>query len=496
MKNHTRILILLTALVLTLSIFGCRLVPNDNGQSGGAETPGADATDTGATDVSPSSDPDAWTDGFDGEAIAFELGDVQVTADEFANAFDQYISMFAAYGTLDEETVSQCISMVEEELLRYYMPLWKANELGITLSEAEEAEALKNAEADVEDERSGLLCQFAYYAGVADTFAEDVSELTEDQKAAALELIEEELADMFEPGFTFEDYLALERESYLESYRIDALSEALKAYTSTESIGADRIEAWYESTLEAQESKYASGPDEFYYDDQDYRNGLSSTPVLYVPDGFIRVQVIEVLPEGEIDAKVAENAAVMTALEAEYGALALNGGDAARLAAIEAEYASLLADNTAIETAFFADAKGKIDEAYAALSNGTSFEDAMQTYNRPDEDGSGRDERLLFVNGVDKRFDALADFAKTLAPGVYSEPVLLDGAYVIVKVVEVLKEGPVERAAIEDAIAVAAKEAILDEAWDEQFDAWLTEAGNVAVFHRETYDMLGDMYLY
>lgn len=500
MRNHTRIIILLTVLVLTLSVFGCRLVPNDNEQSGGADATGADATDAGATDAgatdaAPSSEPEAGIDGFDGDAIAIELGDVKIKANDIANAFDQYISMFTSYGSIDEETVSQCMSMVEDEMIRYYLPLWKANELGVTLSEAQEAEARKNAESDVDEERNALLCQFAYYAGTTDAIADDASELTEEQTAAAIELINEELADMFEAGFTFEDYLALELDNYLESYRIDTLSEELKNRTVSDSIDTDQINAWYETTLEAQKSKYASSPEEYFYDEQEFRSGLSTTPVLYVPGGYLRVQVIEARPDGEIDAAVTQNNSEMAALEAEYGALVLNNEGPARRKEIETDYAALKAENARIETAYYADAKRTIEKAYAALQNGSSFEEAMQTYNHPDESGSGTDERLLYVNDVDKRYGALSDYAKTLAAGAYSEPVLLDGAYVIVKVVEVLKEGPVDRAAIEDVITAAAGASVRDESWDEQFDAWLTEAKEIAVFHRETYDMLGSYYL-
>ena len=274
--------------------------------------------------------------------------------------------------------------------------------------------------------------------------------------------------------------------------RIDALSTELKNSQASETVSAEQIDAWYEETLEAQKSKYTSGPEEFYYDQQDYRDGYSATPALYVPDGYIRVQVIEAIPEGTIDAKVKENSDAMAALEAEYGALALNDGDALRRTEIETEYAALKAENEAIESAFYAEARVRIDEAYAKLEGGASFEDAMQAFNTHDEEGSGTDERLLYVNGG----DALAAYASTLEAGSYSEPVLIDGAYVIVKLVEVLAEGTVDRAQIEDAVTAAAKASILDDAWDALFDAWLTEAKEIVVFHRETYDMLGDMYLY
>ena len=119
----------------------------------------------------------------------------------------------------------------------------------------------------------------------------------------------------------------------------------------------------------------------------------------------------------------------------------------------------------------------------------------MNAYNRPAEDGSTVDERLVYTKGADPYNGELGDFVKGLEPGAYSEPTLIDGAYVIVKVTEVLKEGPVDRAAIEEDVRIAAKTALAEEAWEAQFDAWLTEAKEIAVFHRDTYEMIGDMYL-
>ncbi len=484
MKKATRILSVLTAIVLMLSLFGC-LVPKS----------GTDGSDTASPTAVSTANGGANSLEFDGEAIAIELGDVKIPANDVAIALDNYLSMFAYYSMIDEELIADCMSMVEDELVQYYLPLWKANELGITLDAAQEAEAAQNAENEVEEERDAILLKFAHYYADLDEDVEDASLLTEEQRSIALEVIEEQLAEMFYEGFTFDDYLAMERESYLKAYRIDALVDVLKAMALQDPISDEQIDAWYETTLEAQKAKYADSPLEYYYDATDYRNGMSETPVLYVPDGYLRVQVIEVVPEGEPDDKIAENATAMRTLEAEYGALLLNGGDAERQTEIEEKYAALKAENDALEEAYYGEVRKTIEAAYTALQGGMSFEDAMQAYNANAAE-YGPDERLIYIAGVDTHNGEIANLAKTLEPGTYSEPILLDGAYVIVKLVEVLQEGPVDRAALGDKILAAAKAALAEDAWEDQFDAWLTEAREIVVYHRETYDMLGDEYLY
>ncbi len=486
-----RILALLTALLMTLPLVGC-LVPNNDKPA----SDGASATDAVAAPVE-SGEPsgtDAQT--FDGEAIAVEIGDVQIKANEIANVFDSYIGMFAYSGTVDEATVEQCITMAEDEVIRYYVPLWKANELGVSLPDDVEAELSADADNEVAEERNALLCQFAYYYGDMDVIVDDESELTDEQRSAAIAAIDEQLAEMFHEGFTFDDYLALEHDSILESLRIDKLTALLRAEYADGTVDAAQVDAWYAETLESQKTKYDATPLEFYSDRQSYDMGIDDTPILYIPEGYVRVQVISVYPDGEPDAAIEANGARLNEIEAEYGALALNGGDESALNALKEEYASLKAENEALEASYYGDTRETVDAAYAALEGGMLFEDAMEAYNAKDEDGKGLDERYVYVAGADPYNGELADVVKTLSVGEYSKPVLVDGAYVIVKLCENLPAGAVDPASIADEITAAATEALTDEVWEAQFDAWLTEAKEIAVFHRETYDMIGEMYLY
>ena len=481
MKFDKRFLALLTAILLSLSLTACLVPKEEDGQVTSAP---ADTQNQGAKAFD-----------FDGDAIAIELGSVKIKATDVVNMFDSYMSMFSSYsGTINAETVEQCMSMTEDEMIRTYVPLWKAEELGITLTSEEELELDASAHAEVEEERNALLCQFAYYYGAIDEIPEDASSLTQEQADVAINAINEQLAQMFREGFVFDDYLAMEHDNILESLRIERLTDALKATLNTDSLDPEEVDAWYDKTLAAQKATYDESPLEYFYDAQ----GLDvdgAVPVLYAPDGYIRVQVIELAPNGEPDEKIEANATKMKDLEAEYGELALNSENPERQAEIAEQYAALKTETDELENSYYNDVRTKIDEAYAALEGGASFEDVMKTYNGSADNESGLDERLVYIKDADPRNGSLGDYAKDLEPGTYSKPVLVDGAYVIVKLIEVVKAGPVDRASIEEEVRIAAMAALREDAWEAQFDEWYTDAMEKAVFHRETYEMIKSQYL-
>ncbi len=487
MKLIKRFFALLTALLLTLSLVGC-LVPKEEDKPDASTSSGTEGTASSET-------ADPSLPAFDTEATAIELGSIKIKANDVANLFDSYMSMFSYSGSINEEVVNQCLSMTEDEILRNYVPLWKAEELGVKLSDEEELELSASAHAEVEEERDALLCQFAYYYGATEDVAASASELTQEQLDVALNAINEQLAQMFHEGFAFEDYLQMEHDSILEGLRIDKLSETMKANLDTEALDAEAVNAWYEKTLEAQKTKYDATPLDYYYDAQGLDLESDATPILYVPDGYIRVQVIELAPDGDPDEKIEANETQMRDLEAEYGALLLNNEDPERQKEIAEQYAALKEETESLENNYYNDVLAKIDEAYAALEGGASFEDVMKTYNGTPENESGLDERLIYIKDEDPRNGVLGDYAKELAPGEYSKPILIDGAYVIVKLVEVVNGGVVDRASIEETVRIAAKAELTEEAWEAQFDEWFTEAKEKAVFHRETYEMIKAYYL-
>ena len=487
MKQTKRIIACFAAVLLLLPLAGCLVPKNGDTAPDTTQAPGPVAVATATNQTG-----NAGTEAFDPEAIAIELGSIKITAEEMQTLFDQYVSMFSSYGSsMDQESIDGIFRMSEEWLIEYYLPLWKAEQLGIALPAEEETEILAEAERSVDEERNELLCMFAAEAGVSEDPIEDASVLNDEQLSEVIDAINDELHEIYGEGYSFDDYLAARSKDYVTSIRIERITKLLKEQVPADQpMDSETLDLWYNDKLEEQKAKYTSSPEEFYYDASD---STGETLILYHPAGYARVQVIEFLPNGEPDDKIESNTVTMQELEAEYGTLALNGGSAKRIEEIETEYAALKAEKEALEKAFYGEILEKSAAAYEALNSGLSFEDAMETYNVANPNGSKKDERLVYLDGVDTHNAELANIAKTLMPGTYSKPILIDGAYVIIKLVERIPEGAVDRASIEDAIRTAAEAERTSSAWEEQLDAWLEEATKAAVYHRETYSMLGNL---
>ncbi len=483
MKIQKRLLALLTAALLLLPLTGC-LVPKD------AE-PSADPTASSGSVAAPD-DVTADSADFDGDAIAIELGDLKITAQEFSDTFDQYVSYFSySYGT-DQETLKQFMSMTEEWLIEYHMPEWKANELGLTLSAEQEEACAAAAQAEADEQRDMLLC----YYGDPEGKIEDVSELTDEQRQYAIDTINEELATYYGDDYTFDDYLSLRYKDALTSQRIEKFSSLLEERFAAENpVDKAAIDEWYETTLAGQKESFAEDPTTYL----DYRNGVAlvDDPIcLFAPKQAARIEVIAIHTDDSDTETLDETKSAMEKLEAEYGALALRGEGEERQAEIAAEHARLRETYETLKAQRSAGTKETADKAYADLSGGMSFADAMEQYNEHYDGENGRFEQVVFLDGDEPDYPEYAEIAGKLTAGAYSEPTLLDsGDYCIVRLVEILPEGVIDRASIEDDLVATAERAIRNDAWQAQQDAWVEEAKAAAVFHRETYDMLIDMYL-
>ena len=486
MKHIKRILAMITAFMLILPLAGC-LVPKNNDESAVAAAPSGVVPAPDGTNGSESPNESE----FDGQATAIELGDIQITAAELSDTFDQYVGYFSYGGDINEETLDQFMRMTEETLIEYYMPEWKATELGLSLTEEQEATCAAEAQTEVDDEHNMLLC----YYGDPDGTVEDAAQLTDEQIASANAEIAGILTEMFGEGYTLDDYLSMRYDSALSSRRIALLTELLNEQSVSDvSVDQAAIDEWYKDALEEQRTEMTEDPTLYL----GYQNGseLSSYEIsLYVPAKAALLELVCV-PEDESEAdRIAENADAMTNLEAEYGKLVLCSEDETRQAEIKAEYDRLKQENETL-LAEQADSSGKkIGSAYAELEGGASFAAVMDAYNAHEEGESGAFELTVFLDGSEPDYPELAEAANKLSPGAYSQVIRVDGDYYIVRLKEVMEEGVVDRASIEENLKAVVTEHAQAEAQQAQTDAWLEEAKAAAVYHRETYDMLIATYL-
>lgn len=479
MKQKTRIFAILLAIGMTLSFAGC-LVPKEN-QADETAAPASSAQ----TDAAPVN-----TSDYDPEAVAIELGDVKITAGEIEESYSYYVGMLQSYYGVevsDDASINEYREMAIGDLIRYYVPEWKAQQLGISLTAEEEAAIEEEVTKQIEDMRTGLVCEFAHEYGGAEEVYDDIAKLSDEELDGAMTEINSELATYYGEGYTLESYLAEQQKSMTTDSRITALSEKLREASEGDlSIDDAQIDEWYEATLASQKSEYDEDHAAFCDAAESFDAGTSTVPVLYIPEGILSVQMIRVTPEAERDLKIETNRSEMTELEAEYGRLMLNNENAARQAEIVTRYAELKAESEELEETFIGESRRAINKAYEALEEGTPFEDVMKQYN-----ADGSTAIVMMSASEDERYGELCEYASELLVGTYSEPILIDDVYYIVKLVEKPQAGAIDRASIAEAVETAAKDALKTEAWEQLLSEWETEAGTSAVRHEETYAAIG-----
>ena len=482
MKNSIRICALFIALLMILPLTGC-LVPSDEKPTGATGAPAAQSGDASSSD------------GFDRDAVAVELGSVKITAGEIKDSYDFYVSFLQQYGgsaPTEEAQITEYREMAVNDLISYNVPFWKAEQLGVALTGEEEAAITAEIDEQIEAQRADLICQYAYYAGAVDAAPENLADLTDEQREAALDLIAQELEEYYSPGYTLDQYLLEQFESMEKDARSKKLEEKLHEQNDAAvTVGQEEIDSWYDAKLAEQKTAFDETPTKYRDTVEEYLAGESTEPALYVPDGFIRVQLVTVAPEEERDLKISTNDSEMAALEKEYGQLALNSENAERQAEIRAKYAELKQENETLEEAFLGTARKKINQAYEQLEEETPFADVMRAFNAHEEDEDGTDELLLYTGGTDELYGELCDVAAGLIDGTYSEPVLIDDVYYIVYRVGTVASGAIDRAENAGLIQEAAAASVRENAWDALLDEWKTEASLAAVRHPETYASIG-----
>ena len=97
--------------------------------------------------------------------------------------------------------------------------------------------------------------------------------------------------------------------------------------------------------------------------------------MLLAPEGYVRVKVLSVMPEGALDESYGALLSEMAELEAEYGNLSLAPStDTARTQQIKEQYAEKKAESDRMFEEYTASARAKINEAYGKLQAGESFD--------------------------------------------------------------------------------------------------------------------------
>lgn len=415
--------------------------------------------------------------------IVAKVGDVEITKEQFVNEFNYYYSLYTQFGydpTTDEESLRDFQKSILDGLIGTEVQKYQAKLQGYDqFSDEQLAEFAASAQ-----ESLGSFMEMCREE-VAST---DETLEGEALEAAALEQFPQLTSYYY--GREFESPEALS-EWLTEQYRLDDMVTRMQdEFNATVTVTDGEVKAAYDEMLETAKTTYDETPGD-YKADQEYYESYGEEPVLYAPEGYIRVKHILVSPEGTLDESYDEKIAKMTELESELGALSLaeEVEDPTRIDTIRSEYQALKAETDQILADYTKDAKAKAEEAYAKLQAGESFDKVMAAYTQ-DEDMKGdvfKDKGKLMSS-----HDSASDWPEALKiavlvlteKGGYTE-VLTDAESHSFHIFQYVSDEPAgERpfADFEAAIKDSTLEAKQEEEWYALLDTWIADSTVVTRF--------------
>ena len=376
MMNNTwkKALSVLIAVALTLSFAACAGKNANTASSSNATNSNATASDATAGDATR-------------DEVAVKVGDeYTITKGDIMDEYNYMVSMYSAYGmtapTADADVEAMQDSVIST-LVADKIQLYEAKLLGVTISDEQKAKV----EKQVED-------QMKYYT---DSFRSQAqSEGAADVEARTKEIFQQQLdaAGMKMDVDGFRAYMA-------DQYTNAALKDALKASLTKDVTATDEeVQTYYNNLLKTQKDTYTATPADFGAAAEDYQKNAGD-PMLYTPEGYVRVRSISITPTGEVSKDYTALKDELTKLEAQYGAAALaaladkytaKGADASATgidvtvndikdgAKLVSDYMTKKAAADALYEAFTKDAREKANEAYTSLQAGTKFEDVLKKY--------------------------------------------------------------------------------------------------------------------
>jgi hypothetical protein len=210
----------------------------------------------------------------------------------------------------------------------------------------------------------------------------------------------------------------------------------------------------------------------------------------------MRVKTITVSPEAELSEEYTTLRTALDALEAEYGRLMLDGmeEDAERIAEIKAEYDEKKAEADELYEAYIGSAREKINEAYAALEAGKSFDEALAEFGEDDiyttyptfmEKGL-----LMRKEGEETMDEKLVEAALALEYGEYSGIIQLDDMFYIIMPVADEPDGITPLADVYDVIKEMAASEAAEALWTARQETWNNDTALVT-YYEDVYRDIG-----
>lgn len=230
-------------------------------------------------------------------ATVLRVGDIKVGMTKYYSLYSSYKSMYSSYGIYDVSTSQQFKAfqdLVFDYLAESYLPLYWADQNGVTLTAEEEAQV----QADFEEQLNGYL----------DGYKEDVKESITGEAAIRREELRLFKKDIRKNGWTYKEYTDM----MLDNIRGSAIAAKYMdgIYAERVNVTDDGVKIRYDELLAQQQKTYAETPEQYYDDYHAYKDSGAQQP-LVAPAGyrFVKHILVKFAKEGEskdADAIVAE----------------------------------------------------------------------------------------------------------------------------------------------------------------------------------------------
>lgn len=486
MMNNTwkKALSALIAVALTLSFAAC----------------GKGANNASASNATPS---DAAADPSRDEiAVRLGKGDAYtITKGEIEDQYGYMVSMYEQYGMsapTEEEAIKTMQDDVVASLVTEELKLYQAEQLGVKLTDEQTADIAKQ----VDDQMKTYTDMFRDQA---------TTEGAADVDARALEIFQEQL-DLGGYEMSVEGF----RDFMVKGLTEQAMKDAVKAQITKDVTATDEeIQTYFDDLLASQKEAYTTTPADYAEAAENFQmNG--GDPMLYTPEGYVRVRSIAISPATELPAEYTTLQDEMTTIESQYGAAALKAladkytaksadasdtsisvttGEIEGGAALVSDYVTKKAAADAMYEDYIKDAREKANEALASLEAGTSFVDVLNKYG---EDGIYTEYPvfvdtglLMYVGGEDTLWDAeLVKAVGLLKDGEHTAIIQVDDMFYILQLVGSEVAGEKTLTDSYDAVKAAVIAVNGDTLWNSQLDTWQADT-KIVTYYEDVYRGIG-----
>ena len=423
-----------------------------------------------------------------GTDIVASIGDETITYSLYKAAFESYYQYMEMLGNTisSEQELNEYQDMILEYLLMDMLAIYNAEQDGFVLSEEKRAEAIAQAETELQD--------------VYDAYMEYAeSDYQEDPSKTVQEYFDEYISELSEyyvgEKLDFAGYSERYIDETIRSYVIEAYKESVCVSFD---VSETDIVNWYAEINDSDRRAYSTNPEQFKFDQEYFEKYFGTSdeayPVTYVPEGYSRIMDIVVYPSGTLSDEYKSKQSRMKAIYDEFSELAFedalsgSSNNSELISSLIEEYRRLDQECRDMYDDYIRDARAKIDMAFEELENGADFADVMMRYSENDvvvgsETAAGCAAFQTKGQIISLEYECQLDWSDTvkeifsmLAIGEYSRVFTDDdGSLHIIKYVSDIAPGDILLDDVREAVTYFVKADSNEEKWDELMQVWLDD---------------------